>query len=157
MGEILAKLAQLFIQTIPTVVFVFALYFILGRFLFAPLSAVMKKREEATTGAMARAREQNELAEQKARQYESSFQAARQEVYRQRESDRRTILQDRDAALKHAKQQSETLLGEAQASLGKEVARNKQELEASCQSLGQEIAETILGGGATSGERGVRT
>ena len=157
MGEILGQLEHLFVQTIPTVVFVFALFVILNRFLFAPLTAVMKKREEATTGAMARAREQAELAEQKARQYENSFQAARQEVYRQRESDRRAILQDRDTALKQAKQQSETLVGEAQARLAKDVARNKQELEATCQSLGEEIAETILGTAVAAGKGGVRS
>ena len=63
---------------------------ILDRFFFRPLTAVLKKREEETTGAMARAREQTAAAEEKARQYEAAFQAARQEVYRQREADRRS-------------------------------------------------------------------
>ena len=102
MGEILSQLAQLFIQTIPTVIFVFVLYVILSRFFFGPLTAVLKKREEETTGAMARAREQAAAAEEKARQYEAAFQAARQEIYRQREADRRAILEDREATLKRA-------------------------------------------------------
>ena len=58
MGGVLSQLAQLFVQTIPTVVLVFVLYVILSRFLFRPLTAVLKKREEGTQGAMARAREQ---------------------------------------------------------------------------------------------------
>ena len=148
MGEILSQLAQLFIQTIPTVIFVFVLYVILSRFFFGPLTAVLKKREEETEGAMARAHEQAAAAAEKARQYEAAFQAARQETYRHREAAGRSILEDREATLKRARQRSEALVSEAQASLAAEVGQRKKELESACQSLGQEIAETILGGGA---------
>ena len=156
MGDILSQLAQLFIQTIPTVIFVFVLYVILGRFFFRPLTAVLKKREEETQGAMARAHEQAAAAEQKARQYEAAFQAARQETYRQREAARRTILADREATLTRARQQSETLASEAQASLAAEVAQSKMELQSTCQTLGQDIAETILGVAARGGGEGVQ-
>jgi F-type H+-transporting ATPase subunit b len=156
MGGILSQLAQLFIQTIPTVVFVFVLYLILRPLLFGPLTAVLKKREEETTGAMARGREQAAAAEEKARQHDAVFQAARQEVYRQREAARRSILGDREATIIWAKQQSEALASEAQASLAAEVAQSKKELQSACQSLGQEIAETILGGAARGGGEGVQ-
>jgi F-type H+-transporting ATPase subunit b len=151
MGETLSQLARLFIQTIPTVIFVFVLYVILSRFFFGPLTAVLKKREEETKGAMARAHEQAVAAEEKARQYEAAFQAARQDTYRHREAAGRSILEDREATLKRAHQQSEALLGEARASLAAEVVQRKKELESACQSLGQEIAETILGGAARDG------
>jgi F-type H+-transporting ATPase subunit b len=154
MGDILSQLAHLFLQTIPTVIFLFLLYVILDRFFFRPLTAVLKEREEETTGAMARSREQTAEAEEKAGQYKAAFQAARQEVYRQREADRRDILEDREATLKWADQQSEALLSEARAGIAAEVAHSKQELQSACQSLGQEIAETILGGAARGGERG---
>ena len=150
---ILSQLAQLFISTLPTVIFVFFLFLFLNRFFYKPLAAVMEKREEETTGAMARAREQAAAAEEKARQHEAAFQAARQEVYRQREAARRSLLQDREATLKWAQQQSEALLNEAQAALAAEVAKRKEELQSACQSLGQEIAQTILGA-AGSGDRG---
>jgi F-type H+-transporting ATPase subunit b len=151
MGETLSQLARLFIQTIPTVIFVFVLYVILSRFFFGPLTAVLKRREEETQGAIARAHEQAAAAEEKARQYEAAFQAARQDTYRLREAAGRSILADRQATLKRAHQESEVLLGEAQVSLAAEVAQHKKELENTCQSLGQEIAETILGGAAGDG------
>ena len=151
MGETLSQLAQLFIQAIPTVIFVFVLYVILSRFFFGPLTAVLKKREEETQGAMARAHEQAAAAEEKARQYDAAFQAARQETYRLREAAGRSILEDREATLKGARQQSEALLSKAQASLATEVILRKKELESASQSLGQEIAETILGGAASDG------
>jgi F-type H+-transporting ATPase subunit b len=151
MGGIAAQLAQLFIQTIPTVVFVFVLYVILSKFFFGPLTAVLKKREEETKGAMARAHQQAAAAEEKARQYEAAFQAARQDTYRLREAAGRSIAEDREATLKRAHQESEALLSEAQASLATEVAQHKKELESTCQSLGEEIAESILGGAARDG------
>jgi F-type H+-transporting ATPase subunit b len=155
MGGILSQLGQLFIQTIPTVVFVFILYLILSRFLLTPLIAVLKKREEETTGALARARERAVAGEEKARQYEAAFQAARQETYRQREAARLAIVESREEILKRAQQQSEALLSEAQASLAVEVAQSKKELQSLCESLGQEVAETILGDAASGGEEGV--
>ena len=156
MGDILSQLAQLFIQSIPTVIFIFVLYAILRPFFFGPLIAVLKKREEETTGAMARAHEQATTGEERARQYAAAFQAARQEVYRRREAARRSILEDREATLKRAQQQSEALLSEAQASLAAEVAQSKKELQTTCQSLGLEIAETILGGAVRGGEEGAQ-
>jgi F0F1-type ATP synthase membrane subunit b/b' len=100
---------------------------------------------------MARAHERAAAAEEKARQYEAAFQAARQETYRHREAAGRSILEDREATLKRARQQSEALLSEAHASLAAEVAQRKKELEGTCESLGHEIAETILGGAARDG------
>ena len=145
MGGILSILASLFISTVPTVIFVFLLFVIFNRYLFKPLTAVMKKREEETTGAMARARDQAAGAEEKTRQYEAAFQAARQEVYRQREAARRAMLEDRQAAIDRARQQSETLIKETQAGLAVEVAKSQKELLAACHPLGQEIASTVLG------------
>ena len=145
MGGILSILADLFASTVPTVIFVFVLFVIFNQFLYKPLTAVMKKREEETTGAMARARDQAAGAEEKTRQYEAAFQAARQEVYRQREAARRAMLEDRQAAIDRARQQSETLIKETQAGLAVEVAKSQKELLAACQSLGKEIASTVLG------------
>jgi F-type H+-transporting ATPase subunit b len=156
MGGILSQLEQLFIQTIPTVIFVFALYVILSRSFFRPLALVLKEREEATTGAMARARELMAAAEEKLGHYQAALQAARQEVYRQREAARRSILEDRQATLKRAQQHSLALISEAQASLKTEVARSKKELESACQSLGREIAETVLGASEGSGGGGLQ-
>ena len=145
MGGILSILADLFASTVPTVIFVFVLFVIFNKFLYKPLTAVMKKREEETTGAMARAREQAASAEEKARQYEAAFQAARQEVYRQREAAGRSMLEDREAALDKAREQSEALTSEAQPDWRQKWLRTKKELLATCQSLGQEIAATCWG------------
>jgi F0F1-type ATP synthase membrane subunit b/b' len=156
MSSILSQLERLFIQTIPTVIFVFLLYLFLDRFFFRPVTAVLKKRDEETTGAVTQAEKQAVAAEEKARQYEATFQAARQDVYRQRENDRRSILEEREATLKQARSRSEVLVREAQASLAAEVTESKAQLQTSCQSLGQEVADRVLGGAVQQGGGGVQ-
>lgn len=155
MGDTLSQLGQLFVQSIPTVVFVFLLLVILDGLFFRPLTGVLKQRDEATRGALARARDQAAAAEAKSREYEAAFQAARQEVYRLREAERRAVLSERENTLKKARAQAESWLKDAQAGLGVEVDAAKQELARACQSLAQQITESILGVSA-GGEGGAR-
>jgi F-type H+-transporting ATPase subunit b len=145
MGDILNQLGQLFLQSIPTVVFVFFLLVILDWLFFRPLTRILKQREEATVGALARAREQSTAAGDKAREYEAAFQSARQEVYRQREAQRKAALQERETTLQKGREQSEVWRQGAQATLRKNVGAVKQDLETACRSLAQEIAEVVLG------------
>src|SRR2546428_12879894 len=98
MTEILSWIGKLLLQSVPTVIFVFLLLVILERWLFRPLTAVLKKREDATVGALARAKDQAAQAEARTRGYEGAFRAARQGVYRVREADRRAAPGAREAA-----------------------------------------------------------
>lgn len=154
MGDTFRQLGHLFLQTVPTVVFVFLLFVILDRIFFRPLTAVLKHREESTLGALARAREQAAAAESKSREYEEAFQAARQEVYRQREAERRASLAEREAALQNARGQAEAMIREAQAQLAGEAARVKVELESACRALAEEISQSLVGPDALTGEGG---
>ncbi len=157
MGEILNVIGQLFVQSIPTVIFVFLLLVILDRWFFRPLTAILKQREEATLGALARAREQAAQAEAKWREYEAAFQTARQELYRLREADRRASLNERETALKKARQEAESRLKDAHADLAMQIEEAKQELQRTSRLLGLEIAETVLGNGRpVYGEGGSR-
>ena len=155
MGDILNQLEQLFLQSIPTVVFVFFLLVILDWLFFRPLTQILRKREDATVGALARAREQSAAAADKAREYEAAFQAARQEVYRQREAERKAALHERETTLQKAREQSEVWRQGAQATLRKDVEAVKQDLQAACRSLAQEITALVLDPAAASeGKRG---
>jgi F-type H+-transporting ATPase subunit b len=145
MGAIFSQLGQLFLRSIPTVILVFALFVFLDRFLFHPLIALLKQREESTVGALARAREQGATAEAKAREYDTAIQAARQEVYRQREADRRKNLEQREEALRKGREQAEILIRDGQAELAREVSVTKTELTAASQSLAEEISQNLLG------------
>lgn len=154
MGVIFSQLGHLFLQATPTVILVFFLFIVLDRIFFRPITAVMTQREESTVGALARAREQGAVAETKTREYEEAFQAARQEVYRQREVTRRTNLEQRDGALRKAREQAEVVVRDAQAALATEVARAKAELDGACRPLAEEISESLVGPDTTPSGQG---
>jgi F0F1-type ATP synthase membrane subunit b/b' len=113
------------------------------------------EREDATVGALARAREQVGAAGDKAREYEAAFQSARQEVYRQREAERKAALREREATIGNARWEAELLRQEGQAALRREVEVVKQQLQATCRSLAQEITEVVLDTGFPAGKGGI--
>ncbi len=154
MTEILSRLGQLFVQTVPTVIFVFLLLAILERWFFRPLTAVLKQRDEATAGALACARQQADQAEAKSREYEAALQATRQEIYRLREEERRAALKEREDVLTHARQQAESRLRAAQAQLAKQIEEAQKELERASQSLALRITDVILGDGVSTSREG---
>jgi F-type H+-transporting ATPase subunit b len=154
MGEILRQLGHLFVQTIPTVIFVFLLAAILDRLFFRPLTSVLKQREEETLGALGRARELSAAAETKAKEYEAAFQAARQEVYRLRESDRRKALQEREEMLKAERARSESVLKDAQTALQAEGESVKQQLTGTTHALALAVTGAVLGEATPVGAEG---
>jgi len=153
MEEILRQVGQAFVQAIPTVIFVALLALILERLFFRPVTAILTAREDASEGARERARQRVELAEAKGQEYDAAWQKARQEVYRQREADRRNILAGREAVIRQAREQADSLVQKAQASLAAQADAARAELGIATQSLAEEIANAILGA-QTPGTRG---
>lgn len=150
MGHIFSQLGQLFLQALPTAVLIFVLMFVLDRLLFRRLMEVLNERETRTTGALARAGEQAELSETRAREYEAAFQTVRQELYRHREAERKRTLVERDAALEMARKVAESHLASARADLAAEVEKAKVELNVTCQTLATQIADSLVGNGTGS-------
>jgi F-type H+-transporting ATPase subunit b len=150
MNQLLAsleQLKQLFIHSVPTVIFVIVLFVILDRLLFRPIANVMKKRQDETTGALERARKQASEAEAKSRAHQAAIQAARLQIYSVRQEDRQKALAERDSSLKAARERSDKLVQEAQASIASESATAREQLTTSSESLARELMERILGEG----------
>ena len=145
MGDAFRLVELLFVRSLPTVIFVIILLAILDRFFFRPVAEVMKRRAEKTVGALAHAREQVNEAGAKSRQYESALQAAKIEIYRQRQADHLKALAEQEGALRAARERAEALAKEAQATLASEVALARRQLSVSRQTLATEIVEKILG------------
>jgi F-type H+-transporting ATPase subunit b len=147
MNQTLWSLEQLYIHSAPTVIFVIVLFIILDRLLFRPIADVMKKREDATAGALERARKQGSDAEAKSRNYQSAIQDARVEIYSARQEGRQKALAERESSLKAARERSDELVQEARASIAVEAATAREELTTSSESLARELMERILGEG----------
>jgi F0F1-type ATP synthase membrane subunit b/b' len=150
MSQISGSLGQLYLHSIPTIVFVVILFIILNYLFFRPLAEVMKKRADATEGAIARAREQAGAAEAKSRAYEDAMRAARGEIYAGRQEDRKRALAEREQLLKSARERGEGLVKDAQAALTREAAAAREELAAAANTLAREITEKILGNGGAA-------
>lgn len=149
MGDAFRLIGQLFVRSIPTVVFVIILLAILDRLFFRPIAETLKKRAESTTGALTRAREQMNEAGSKSRQVEAALQAARAEIFRDRQAAHQEALKEQDRALAGARERAEARVREAQAAIAAEVAIARQQL--STEALAREIADKILGA-PSSGE-----
>jgi F0F1-type ATP synthase membrane subunit b/b' len=147
MSEILRQLIELFVRSVPTVLLVFFLLVVLDRLFFRPILEVMKKRDASTSGAIEKARGQTAESEAKALKYEEAFQAARQDVYRQREAHRREGLAEREQQLAKTREQGESLLKEALDALARDVETLKLDLGRAATPLATQITETILSGG----------
>jgi F-type H+-transporting ATPase subunit b len=145
MNQTFGALEQLYIRSIPTVVFVIVLFLILDYLFFGPIARVMNRRAEATEGAIEAARKQASLAEEKSHQYDSAIQAARFEIYSARQEERRRALEEREQLQKTTRARAELMVKEAQTSIATEAATAKEQLTASSESLAMEITERILG------------
>jgi len=152
MGGIFSQLGQLFVQSAPTVIFVFLLLIILSRIFFKPIIAALKKRDEMTAGAMEKAKVGAEVADAKAKEYEAAFQGARQEVYRQREAERQAALKLREGAVEDARQEAEEWMQKAQRELSAEVESAKKDLAEASRTTAQEIVQVVLGARTSDAE-----
>jgi F-type H+-transporting ATPase subunit b len=151
MNEVSGLLKQLYISSIPTIIFVIILFIVLERVLFRPLAAVMKRRADATEGAMLKARQQAAEAEAKFQEYAGKIQSARLKMYAARHEDRQKALAERESNLRTARAHADALVKEAQAAIAAEAATAKDQLEASSYALAGEIAGRILAEGVRPG------
>jgi F-type H+-transporting ATPase subunit b len=154
MGEIASQLGQLLVQSIPTIVFVLFLVAFLDRLFFRPLSQTLDARAKATSGALAEAREQAKRADGRFGDYERAIQAARQEIYQHREEVRRKELSKRGSRIQDARSRADSMVNEAQASLDKETALAKVELQAAADSLAVEVTDALFAPRLAPGEQG---
>ncbi|HEV2423373.1 MAG TPA: ATP synthase F0 subunit B [Terriglobia bacterium] len=154
MGNIGQELAQAFVQAIPTVVLVALLLFILRKIFFQPLAAVLKARDGQSKGAVARARERAAQADARAAEYEALWLKARQEVYSQRESDRKEAVEARDEVVRQARARAEATVKAAQADLAAQAEEARRELARSSGVLAEQIAGVILSEPAPAGSEG---
>ncbi len=154
MNEIASQLGQLLVQSIPTIVFVLFLVAFLNRLFFKPLSQTLDARAKATSGALADARQQAERADATFADYEKAIQAARQEIYQHREEVRRAALSKRDSRIHDERSRADSMVNEARASLEKETALAKLELQAAVDSLAVEVADALFAPRPASGGQG---
>jgi F0F1-type ATP synthase membrane subunit b/b' len=113
---------------------------------FAPLDRVLAARYQATQGAREAANVSLETASRKAAEYESAIRAARGEVFKEQDENRRALRQQQAAALDESRRSTSEMVKQARVQLGNEAAEASRALAGDSDRLAGAIAESILRG-----------
>ena len=148
MDSLLASLGGLLISALPTFFLVLILFLYLKVTFFQPLEKALKERREATVGTRKLADESLRRAEEKAAEYEEKLRAARGEIYREQETQRRQWREEQAAAMAAAKQQADLKLAEARRGIDAAQQEAAAALRAESEALAEQISNRILAGGA---------
>jgi F-type H+-transporting ATPase subunit b len=146
MEETLHALGGLLLKALPTFILVVVLHFYMKRVFFRPMDKVLQARHEATEGARKLAQTSLDRASEKTAEYEAGIRAARSDMYKEQEENRRKWRQEQAGAVKEARGKTGQMVKEAKAQLAVEVADAKEALAAESDRLAGQIAESILGG-----------
>jgi F-type H+-transporting ATPase subunit b len=148
MDATLNAVGQLLVQALPTFFIVLLLHFYLKQVFFKPLARMLAERSDATAGARKKAAEALERAAAKTAAYEEQIRAARNEIYREQEEQRRRWRDEQAAQVAGARKNAEALVAEAKASIAAEAQNARQALSGETQVLADRITAAVLQGRA---------
>ncbi len=144
--EIFNQLGELFLAAVPTVIIVFLFYLFMRWSFFKPMERVLSERRKRAEGARIEAEASRGATHEKQRFYSETVKKARAEVFAEQESQRRRVLDERQATINTARAAAQTALQEAKKGIAADVKAARAELERSKDTLANDIAETILAG-----------
>jgi F-type H+-transporting ATPase subunit b len=144
MEQTLHALGGILLKSIPTIVLLLFLYFYLKLMLFAPLTRVLKQREDLTAGTREAAEKSLKDAERKVREYEAKMREARAEVYREQEETRKRWLADQASQVEGARERTGHTVRQAKEEMAVEISAARQTLAESASALADQIATTVL-------------
>ena len=124
---------------------VLVLSIVLDRLLLRPMTAVMKARESAIGSARELAETSRTRAQAAMDEFDAKTRAARADVYRQMEENRRAALATRAELVADTRREVERSLGEATVRLRTQAAAARAQLERDADALAGSIVERVLG------------
>ena len=124
---------------------VLVLSIVLDRLLLRPMAAVMKARESAIGSARELAETSRTRAQAAMDEFDAKTRAARADVYRQMEENRRAALATRAELVADTRREVERSLGEATVRLRTQAAAARAQLERDADALAGSIVERVLG------------
>ncbi len=148
--DILNQVGNILLQGLPTFFLVVLLYVYLRKVFFGPMEKMLDERRNLTEGARSRAEEALRTAERKAAEYESALQAARVEIFREQEAERKKALDAHAARLKDARAQAAGQLRQARERIAADVEAAKKSLASESDALADRIIHIVLERGASA-------
>lgn|SRR5215469_8355531 len=154
--DILHSLGQLFLGSVPTIIFVLLFYFFLRWAFFRPIERAMAERDAQIEGARQEAASVEAAAQQEGEAYQQALRKARGEIYAEQEAARREALESRAKLLKALRARAQEEVLAAKKRINAEVEGARAQVERDAPLLAGEIVRLILErpasarGGATS-------
>ncbi len=150
MEETLRDLGEILLKALPTFFLVIFLYVYLNLMFFRPMARLLEERRNATEGARRRAEEMFRQAEEKTAQHEAALQAARAEIFREQDAERRRAQEALAGRVREAREQAESQLQQARQGIAAEAAGARQSIEAQGALLADRVVRAALGKGAAA-------
>jgi F-type H+-transporting ATPase subunit b len=125
--------------------FVLVLSILLDRLLLRPVTRIMKARETAIGSARELAETSRARAQAAIDEFDAKTRAARAEVYRQMEENRRAALATRAELVADTRREVERSMGEATVRLQNQTVAARAQLERDADALAGTIVERVLG------------
>ncbi len=142
--EILHKLGELFLQSLPTVAVVLLFYCFLRWAFFAPIQKAMSDRRERIQGARAEAAAVEGTARQELDRYNEALRKARVEIYGEQEAARQVALDGRSKLLKAMRARAQEDVDAAKQRIAAEVETARAAVESQVPSVAGEIVRRML-------------
>lgn len=144
MGDTLVQIGELLLGSVPTIMFMLALWAAYTLLVHRPLMKVLAERYRKTEGAVQRARADIAATEARTAEYEQKLREARLAMLKTVEVRRQKAAQVRDAALAEARAKAQTQIEQAREAIAKDKELAKTNLQAESEKLATEIIRAVL-------------
>jgi F-type H+-transporting ATPase subunit b len=118
---------------------------LINKVLFQPIANVLDERERRTGGSDTDVRAMLGDLDRKMGEYEEGIREARGAGYRIVEQRRTAALEERQNAIKAAREAAEAKIADARAEIGRDAADARTRLEADAREIAASISATVLG------------
>jgi len=142
--EILHKLGELFLQSLPTVALVLLFYCFLRWAFFAPIQKAMSERHERIQGARTEAAAVEGTARQELDRYNETLRKAHAEIYGEQEAARQVALESRSKLLKAMRARAQEDVDAAKQRIAAELGAARAAVESQAPSVAAEIVRRML-------------
>jgi F0F1-type ATP synthase membrane subunit b/b' len=142
--EIVHKLGELFLESLPTVGIVLLFYYFLRWAFFGPIQKAMAERHARIEGARAEAAAVEKAARQEMDSYNEALRKARVEIYGEQEAARQVALEGRAKLLKAFRSRAQEDVTAAKQNIAAEFEAARAEVENQTPAVAGEIVRVIL-------------
>jgi F-type H+-transporting ATPase subunit b len=144
MEATLQGLADLLLKAVPTIIFFALLTLYLKHVFFKPLARILDERKRATEGVRQLAQQAFAAADEKASEFQRALQLARGEIEQEQEALRRRWNDEQVETIRTARTEADQKILEAKQQIADEVQRAQAELDATVESLSDQIVSSVL-------------